>query len=56
MEKVKPQETLDDDKKRRMRIAILQLERDNVNTKSKTEKEMAKQISNIIEEEVSLRY
>ena len=56
MEITVSQESINDDKKRRMRIAILQLERDNVNTKSKTEKEMVKQISNIIEEEVSLRY
>ena len=49
-------EQINDNKKRKMRLSILQLERDNVNTKSKTEKEMVKQISKIIEEEVSSRY
>ena len=56
MEPNRPDESIDNEKKRRMRIDILQLERDNVNTKSKNEKEMIKHISNIIEMEVSSRY
>lgn len=49
-------QSIDNIKKRKMRHQIIELERNNVNTKSKTEKEMIKQISIIIETEVTSRY
>lgn len=47
---------IDDVKKRKMRKSILDLERDNVNTKRYNEREIVKKITSIIEEEVTSRY
>ena len=47
---------IDDVKKRTMRMSILDLERDNVNTKRYNEREIVKKITSIIEEEVTSRY
>ncbi len=53
---IEEQPMLDETKKRKMRHSIIELERKNVNTKSRTEKEMVRNISDIIEEEVTSRY
>ena len=47
---------IDEVKKRKIRKTILDLERDNVNTKRYNEKEIVKKITSIIEEEVTSRY